>query len=362
MNSHEERVEIFRKYAKQIKTIRPIYIGEKIPGNLLSNAINKYAPDVDKKTVIGLLDDSILGNGKSGALFTDERLYFTQPIGKPERIHYSDINRFHPGKGNTVILLNDFTTVDCYTIKKDNIEVLNSFVKEIQDYNNSFKERKKKEIFETLKATTAELENSNQEPTEDMVHDTSQALNIDIDEIKETINDVDELLDIMDCITEGKQIKKPVNYRAKNQNSEMSQIIETYFPQIEKKSATYCNYYSDRHIPKKMLDKVTSKIDRSIDIDTVIGIIDTTLAKSGKNGYVFTNNKLYSRGTLEKTKIIKYREIKEIRILDDGKDDLRKSLYIKFMTGGDLKIIDFGIAKTPLKACLDELVRVSKNL
>ena len=144
MNSHEERVEIFQKFAKQIKTIYPIYIGEKIPGNLLSNAINKYAPDVDKKTVIGLLDSSILGNGKSGALFTDERLYFTQPIGKPERIHYSDINRFYPGKGNTVILLNDFTTVDCYTIEKDNIEVLNSFVKEIQDHNNSLKERKSK--------------------------------------------------------------------------------------------------------------------------------------------------------------------------------------------------------------------------
>ncbi len=362
MNSHEERAEIFQKFAKQIKTIYPIYIGEKIPGNLLSNAINKYAPDVDKKTVIGLLDSSILGNGKSGALFTDERLYLTQPIGKPERIHYSDINRFHPGKGNTVILLNDFTTVDCYTIEKDNIEVLNSFVKEIQDYNNSLKERKKKEIFEKLKATTAKLENSSQEPTEDMINDTAQAVNINIDEIKETINDVDELLDIMDCITEGKQIKKPVNYRAKNQNPEMSKIIETYFPQIEKKSQTYCSYYSGKNIPKKMLDKVASKIDRSIDIDTVIGIIDTTPLDSGKTGYVFTNDKLYSKDTFEKTKITRYWNIKEITILDDGKNDSRRSLNIKSITGDNLKITDGSIAKTPFKACLNELVRSSKKL
>ena len=69
----------------------------------------------------------------------------------------------------------------------------------------------KKEIFETLKATTAELENSSQEPTEDIINDTAQTVNINTDEIKETINDVDELLDIMDYITEGKQIKKPVN-------------------------------------------------------------------------------------------------------------------------------------------------------
>lgn len=349
MDLHEERTLFFQKHAKQMQTSFKLYFGNDIPHKLISNAIKKYAHDADENTVIGLFDCSVFGNGKSGMLFTDEKLYFTQVIGKPQRIYYTDIISVSIYDEHFIIKLISGGAIEVFNnIENKNIVALNSFIDEIKVFNDSVNEKAQKEAIIDDKNSSADSGRGWED-------------GINWKEVEDTIVECEETLNMIDCMLKGKSIKE-LYYSAKHQNSELLKTIEAYFPQIEEKSATYCSYYSGRRIPKKMLDKVTSKIDRSIDIDTVIGIIDTTPLDSGKTGYVFTNDKLYSKNTFEKTKITRYWNIKEITILDDGKDDSRKSINIKLITGDNLKITDVSIAKTPFKACLDELVRVSKNL
>ncbi|MBU7025432.1 MAG: hypothetical protein HXS48_00710 [Theionarchaea archaeon] len=81
--------EIIEKYRVLLKDNR-VYFKDNIPEEKLKNAIEKYADISHDETPLLLIDDTILGSGKEGAVFTEKRI-----LGKritKDKVLYSYIN------------------------------------------------------------------------------------------------------------------------------------------------------------------------------------------------------------------------------------------------------------------------------
>ncbi|MBQ0140512.1 MAG: hypothetical protein KBT36_14605 [Kurthia sp.] len=92
MGAREDKISIMDKYLKKMSNYESsCYIGGYIPSNKIDNAIKKFANGLDKETVIGFYDTSILGSGKSGYIFTDTKFYYSQTFEKPKKVWYDDI-------------------------------------------------------------------------------------------------------------------------------------------------------------------------------------------------------------------------------------------------------------------------------
>lgn len=91
MKQHEEKVELLRKYSTQIRTVYEFQIGKEISQRKLENAKKKFAPRLDESTVIGFYDTTVMGNGKSGYVFTDTNVYYQELLEKPGKLWYDEI-------------------------------------------------------------------------------------------------------------------------------------------------------------------------------------------------------------------------------------------------------------------------------
>ncbi len=135
----EERIKIFEKYAKEMRNGYPIYIGDEIPTKIFSNAVKKYKHNViNRQEVIALCDSSVFGNGKSSFVFTNEKLYFTQAIGKPEYIEYCNIESCSVLDSNDIsITLKNGKNIRSYNSGVKHT-ALKNFLDEIKEFNNEF--------------------------------------------------------------------------------------------------------------------------------------------------------------------------------------------------------------------------------
>ncbi len=135
----EERIEIFEKYARGMRNGYPIYIGDEIPTKIFSNAVKKYKPNViNRQEVIALCDSSVFGNGKHSFVFTNEKLYFTQAIGKPKCVEYCNIESCSVLDGNDIsITFKNGKNIHIYN-PGVNYTVLKNFLDEIKQFNNEF--------------------------------------------------------------------------------------------------------------------------------------------------------------------------------------------------------------------------------
>ena len=89
---HEEKIIIMKKYLKNISTGDRIYLGhDEISNQVIENAIKYYASGLDISTIIGIYDTTLFGTGKNGFVFTDDRFYYLDFLGKPIKIWYDDI-------------------------------------------------------------------------------------------------------------------------------------------------------------------------------------------------------------------------------------------------------------------------------
>lgn len=91
MNQHEEKAELLRCYYKDIATDFEFFIEGDIPQARLDNALKKFAFGMDRSTIIGFYDTSLLGNGKNGYVFTDDKVYYLETLEKPKKMWYDDI-------------------------------------------------------------------------------------------------------------------------------------------------------------------------------------------------------------------------------------------------------------------------------
>ena len=88
---HEEKIEIMRKYLGKIANGFAYHIKGDIPSKKIDNALKRFALGMDRTTVIGFFDTTVFGSGKSGYIFTDDKIYYLDTLEKPKKLWYDDI-------------------------------------------------------------------------------------------------------------------------------------------------------------------------------------------------------------------------------------------------------------------------------
>ncbi|MCC8049886.1 MAG: hypothetical protein LIP10_04400 [Clostridiales bacterium] len=88
---HEKKIEIMKKYLSRIATCSGYYIKGNIPSKIIDKALTTFALGMDRTTIIGFYDTSVFSNGKSGYIFTDDKMYYLETLEKPKKLWYDDI-------------------------------------------------------------------------------------------------------------------------------------------------------------------------------------------------------------------------------------------------------------------------------
>lgn len=114
-------------------------------------------------------------------------------------------------------------------------------------------------------------------------------------------------------------------------------------------------YYFDCVIPAKKIEAAIKSFASGLDIATIIGFYDTTVLGSGKNGYIFTDDKIYYLETLEKPKKLWYDDIKNLEIAKNDKKDCDRELKITLNDGSMVVFTSCFLNKTPLMKFLNEM-------
>lgn len=138
---HEEKIELIRKYLGDIATSTSYHIKGDIPSKKIDAAISKYAQGLDRATIIGLYDTTVFGSGKSGYIFTDDKIYYLETMEKPKKLWYDDIKTLEIFKSDKKdcnrelkIYLNDGSAItfsSCFLNKTP----LKKFLNEMKDFD-----------------------------------------------------------------------------------------------------------------------------------------------------------------------------------------------------------------------------------
>ena len=62
-----------------------------IPSKKIDNAIKVFASGIERTSIIGFFDTTVFETGKSGYIFTDDKIYYSETLEKPKIIWYDDI-------------------------------------------------------------------------------------------------------------------------------------------------------------------------------------------------------------------------------------------------------------------------------
>ena len=93
MSKRQQKIDVIKKYISNAGGTWPAYSYGNIPSKQLSNACYSYAGAVEKKDVLGLIDITVLGNGKKGMLFTENKIYYDNgALGSKGSISYMSIS------------------------------------------------------------------------------------------------------------------------------------------------------------------------------------------------------------------------------------------------------------------------------
>lgn len=80
MGKRERKIQVIQKYIKGVAGNWSSYTYGEIPATLMRNACSCYAGAVQGENILGLIDTTVLGNGKKGMMFTDNRIYYDNGI------------------------------------------------------------------------------------------------------------------------------------------------------------------------------------------------------------------------------------------------------------------------------------------
>lgn len=93
--------------------------------------------------------------------------------------------------------------------------------------------------------------------------------------------------------------------------------------------------------------------------ETAIGFLDTTLAGSGKNGYLFTDEKVYYLATLESPQKLWYDEIEDVFVTGwEKRKDADRTLHFRMKDGTAVEWKSPLLRKTPLCEFFREILRL----
>lgn len=106
MGKREKKIELIRKYIHNVSSSSTYAYGS-IPSSVASNARISYGGSISNSDILGLVDTSITGSGKTGLIFTEHRVYYNNGMfGSRGYISYRDI--MNTGKISGDIFSNDY--------------------------------------------------------------------------------------------------------------------------------------------------------------------------------------------------------------------------------------------------------------
>lgn len=131
------------------------------------------------------------------------------------------------------------------------------------------------------------------------------------------------------------------------------ELLRRYYTKINTSFA----FHIGNDIPSKKIDNAIKKFANGLNRDSIIGFYDTTIAGSGKNGYIFTDDKIYYLETLEKSKKIWYDDIAGIELIECGNRDCEHK--IKFTMNDETYLVWSSpfLNKTPLHEFLNSMIK-----
>ena len=135
-------------------------------------------------------------------------------------------------------------------------------------------------------------------------------------------------------------------------HEEKIEVMRKYLGSIATSSLSY---HIKGDIPSKKIDAAISKFASGMDRTTVIGFYDTTVFGNGKNGYVFTDDKIYYLETMEKPKKLWYDDIKHLELARTDKKDCDRELRVTLNDGSIISFTSCFLNKTPFMKFLNEM-------
>ena len=131
--------------------------------------------------------------------------------------------------------------------------------------------------------------------------------------------------------------------------------MRKYYQQIK----TSSDFFIKGEIPTKRVDNALKKFAFGMDRTTIIGFCDTTVAGSGKNGYIFTDTKVYYLDLFEKPKKLWYDDIKSVELVDKYKyKDCDRGLLFHLYDGSTVTWTSCFLNKTPLLKFFNEILEL----
>ena len=138
---HKEKLEIMKKYIRDIVDVKSYDLGDNVPESKLGNAKKYFASGLEDSSVLGFYDTSIWENGKNGYIFTDDKIYYLESFEKPKKLWYEDIKSMEITKTykkdcdrELWVTLNDGSKINfdsCFLRKTS----LMNFLNEIKDFD-----------------------------------------------------------------------------------------------------------------------------------------------------------------------------------------------------------------------------------
>lgn len=121
-------------------------------------------------------------------------------------------------------------------------------------------------------------------------------------------------------------------------------------------------YLGHDEISNQVIENAIKYYASGLDISTIIGIYDTTLFGTGKNGFVFTDDRFYYLDLWEKPIKIWYDDIKNVSLNNTENEDSKRVLEILQYDGEIIRITSSLCNKTPLKEFLNIMKEFDNNV
>lgn len=134
-------------------------------------------------------------------------------------------------------------------------------------------------------------------------------------------------------------------------------ILGKYYKKIQ----TAYEFDLAGNVKSKKIDNAIKKFASGLDRDTIIGFYDTTVAGSGKSGYLFTDTKVYYLEVLEKPQKLWYDDIMDIKLISSGKKDCDNRLQFLLDDGSVVVWSSTCLNKKPLYDFFMELLQYTET-
>lgn len=137
---------------------------------------------------------------------------------------------------------------------------------------------------------------------------------------------------------------------------ELKNIINNYAEKIID-TGTGSKFYRQYSIPEKKLENAINSYGEYIKKENVIGLIDTTILGSAKEGIIFTNGGICIKEAFASSKYICYDDIENVKVTNKEKDkDCDRNLQIILKNNDIIDITSSFYNKSVFKELLDRTI------